>query len=150
MLMANRDLDHSHARPDGATDLEVHASGKMSEAFETIEKARGVLYEFHQLIGRSDRLFGEAADLARSGGHPELADRIEQDLIGLNVLAGRWSFQVVEEFDDGYYATARRLNQAVTDELVGGRQHVYEAEMKQRLRTQGHPGHEATPDEVSD
>ena len=144
--MADRDLDRRHARPEGATDLEVAASGKMSEAFETIEKARGILYEFHQLIGRSDRLFGEATGQIRESGHQDLADRIDHDLIGLNVLAGRWSFQVVEEFDDGYYATAQDLTRRVTDELVGGRRHVYEAEMKQQRRTQGAPGHEATPE----
>lgn len=146
--MADRDLDDIHARPQGATDAQVYASGKMSEAFETIEKARGVLHEFHQLVGRSDRLFGEAVDEIRAAGHPELADRIEHELIGRNVISGRWSFQVVEEFDDGYYATAQQLNHAVTDELMAGRRHVYEAEMKQRLRTHGAPGHEATPDDV--
>lgn len=146
--MTDRNLDHTHARPDGATDAEVEGAGKMSEAFETIEKARGALYEFHQLVGRADRLFGEAADTIRAAGHPALADQICAELIGLNVLEGRWSFQVLEEFDDGYYATAKRLNQTVTDELMEGRPHVYEAEMKQRLRTHGAPGHEATPEDV--
>lgn len=146
--MANRNLDDAHARPVGATDAEVEGAGKMSEGFETIEKARGVLYEFHQLIGRADRLFGEAADQIRAAGHPALADQIGRDLIGLNVLQGRWSFQVVEEFDCGYYATAQQVNQTVTDQLTGGKRHVYEAEMKQRLRTHGASGHEATPDET--
>lgn len=146
--MANRDLDHSHARPDDATDAEVKASGQMSEAFETIEKARGVLHEFHQLMGRADRLFGEAADAISAAGHPALADQIRAELIGLNIIEGRWSFQVLEEFDDGYYATAKRLNQTVMDELMAGRPHVYEAEMKQRLRTHGASGHEATPEDL--
>lgn len=144
--MADQNLDTPHARPEGATDASVEAAGKMSEAFETIEKTRGVLYEFHQLIGRADQLFGEAADELRAAGHPALADQVRDELIGRNVLKGRWSFQVVEEFDDGYYATAQRLNQAVIDELMDGRRHVYEAEMKQRLRTHGAPGHQATPD----
>jgi hypothetical protein len=30
-----------------------------------------------------------------------LADRVETDLIGRNVSAGRWTFQIVEDFDDG-------------------------------------------------
>lgn len=146
--MADRSLDHTHARPEGATDAEVEGAGKMSEAYETIEKARGVLYEFHQLVGRADQLFGEAAELIHASGHPQMADQIRNDLVGLNVLRGRWSFQVVEEFDGGYYAAAQRLNQSVIDELMDGRRHVYEAEMKQRLRTHGALGHEASPQDV--
>ena len=32
-----------------------------------------------------------------------MADEIEEDLLGRNVLAGRWTFQIVEEFDDGKF-----------------------------------------------
>lgn len=134
--MAAGDVDAAHARPDGATDAEIEAAGKMSEAFETIERARGALFEFHQLMGHSDFLFGDAADLVRDAGHGELADRIQRELVGMNVLPGRWTFQMVEEFEDGYYATARGLNQDVMDELAGGRRHVYEAEMKRERRTE--------------
>lgn len=133
--MAAGDVDPAHARPEGKTDAEIEAAGRMSEAFETIERARGALFEFHQLMGHSDFLFEDAADLVREAGHAELAERIEGELIGLNVLPGRWTFQMVEEFEDGYYATARTLNQAVMDDLAGGRRHVYEAEMKQERRT---------------
>ena len=35
----------------------VDAAGKMTEALETLERARGHLYAFHQLIGRADFLF---------------------------------------------------------------------------------------------
>ncbi len=57
-------------------------------------------------------------------------------------------FQVVEEFDDGYYADFKRLEQRVRDELMGGRRHVFEAEMKADRRTDGRAGHEATPADV--
>lgn len=133
--MAEGDVVAGHERPEGASDAEIEAAGKMSEAFETIERARGVLFEFHQLLGHSDFLFEDAAGLVRDAGHGDLAARIERDLIGRNVLPGRWTFQMVEEFEDGYYATARGLNQAVMDQLAGGRRHVYEAEMKQERRT---------------
>ena len=32
------------------------------------------------------------------------AERLSIDLVGRNILPGRWSFQVIEEYDDGYYA----------------------------------------------
>ena len=141
-------LDDAHARPDGASDATVEAVGKLSEAFEVIEEARGSLFAFHRNLGRADLTLGEAVDKLREAGHEQLADDIETDLIGRNVLAGRWTYQVVEEFEDGYYATFREHDQRVRDALMDGRRHVYEAEMKQDRRTHGRPGHEATPDDT--
>jgi hypothetical protein len=142
-------LDDAHARPAGASDAEVEAVGKLSEALERVERARGALYEFHQLIGGADALLDDVVDGLARTGQPELAARIRDELIGLNVLPGRWTFQVVEEFDAGYYATFRALEQAARERTMAGRRHVFEAELKQRRRTRGRPGHEATPDRTS-
>lgn len=139
-------LDDAHARPAGASDDLVAAAGKLSEAMERIERARGALYEFHQLTGGADAMLDEVVDGLRAEGHGDLADRIADELIGLNAVAGRWTFQIVEEFDDGYYATWRELERAVREKTMGGRRHVLEAELKARRRTAGRPGHEATPE----
>ena len=55
-------------RPDGVSDAVVEAVGKASEALEYVERARGHLYALHQLIGRADFLFEEAADRSRTAG----------------------------------------------------------------------------------
>ncbi|MBB1016380.1 hypothetical protein G6012_13880 [Dietzia schimae] len=138
-------VDGTHRRPDGATDAEIEAAGTVGEAMEYIERARGHLYDLHQLIGRADILFQEAADQLDDAGRSELAARIREEMVGVNVLHGRWTFQIVEEFDDGFWSTARALDSAVRDELTGGRRHVHEAEMKEANRTGGRRGHEATP-----
>jgi len=132
-----------HRRPDGVDDATVAAVGKLSEALETVERARGHLYSMHQLIGSADLALGEAVDAMRACGHGEIADRLQRDLVGRNVLPGRWTFQMVEEFDDLYWSEFRRLERDVRDRLMAGRRHVYEAEMKEDRRTHGHPGHEA-------
>ncbi len=49
-------------RPEGLDDATVEAVGKVSEALECVERARGELYSFHQLIGHADLLLGEACD----------------------------------------------------------------------------------------
>lgn len=139
--------DNVHRRPAGTSDATVAGVGKLSEALETIEQARGHLYAFHQLTGRADGMLDHAVSLLRRAGHDDLAERVEHELIGRNVLPGRWTFQIVEEYDDGYYATFRRLERDARTALVGGRRHLYEAEMKERRRTSGLPGHEARPDE---
>ncbi|CAB4685711.1 MAG: hypothetical protein F2667_00620 [Actinobacteria bacterium] len=134
-----------HVRPAGVDDRTVAALGKISEALEAVEAARGHLYAFHRLSGTADLTLGEGVDELRSAGHDELADRIEDELVGRNIVDGRWSFQLVEEYDDGYYADFRRLERAARDALVGGRRHLYEAEMKEQRRTHGRSGHEAVP-----
>ena len=138
-------MENEHDRPDGAGDGAVEAAGKMSEALETLERARGHLYSFHQLLGETDLKLDEVLELLRDNDADALAGELERDLLGRNVLAGRWTFQVVEEFDDGYWTVFREHERAVRDALVGGRRHVYEAEMKERRRTHGHPGHSARP-----
>lgn len=134
-----------HTRPDGIDDLTVEALGNISEALEAVEIARGHLYAFHRLSGTADFTLGKGVQQLREAGHGDLADRFERELVGRNVLDGRWTFQIVEEYDDGYYALFKSLEASARDTLVGGRRHLYEAELKEARRTHGRPGHEAEP-----
>ncbi len=135
-----------HRRPDGVSDETVAALGKLSEALEVVENARGNLYAFHRLSGMADLTLGEAVEMLRAAGHAELADRIENEVIGRNVVEGRWTFQIVEDYDDGYYAAFRELEAQARDSLVDGKRHLFEAEMKEDRRTHGRQGHEAAPE----
>ena len=132
-------------RPAGATDAAVEAAGVMSETLEVVEELRGHLYALHRLTGKADFKLDDVVRLLREAGADDLADEVATDLIGRNVLAGRWTFQVVEEYDDGYYTTMRDLERRVRDHLVSGRRHVAEAELKAARRTPGRPGHESAP-----
>jgi hypothetical protein len=138
-------LDEQHRRPAGASDADVAAAGKMTEALETLERARGHLYSFHQLIGETDLKLDEVLDQLAGSARPELAEPLRDELLGRNVLAGRWTFQLVEEFEEGYCRCFRDHERALREALTDGRPHVFEAEMKERRRTHGRPGHEATP-----
>ncbi|MEH1099001.1 hypothetical protein [Micromonospora sp. CPCC 205561] len=137
--------DERHRRPAGVSDETVAALGKLSEALECVERVRGHLYSLHQLVGHADLMLDDAVEMFRAAGHDGIADRIDTELLGRNVIAGRWTFQIVEDFDDGYYALFRDLDRSAREELVDGRRHLYEAEMKERRRSRGRPGHEARP-----
>ena len=97
-------------------------------------------------MGHTDLKLDEVLDQLRDAGEHELADHIESDLVGRNVLPGRWTFQIVEQFDDQYWEVFRDHEKRVRDTLVAGRKHVFEAEMKERRRTHGRTAHEAAPD----
>lgn len=132
-------------RPDDASDADVRAAGRMTEALETLIRAQGHLYSMHQLVGHADLLLDEVVSDLREAGADDLADEIERDLIGRNVIDSRWTFQLVEEFEDDYMSVFREHEQRIRDALTGGVRHVYEAEMKQRRRTAGRDGHEDRP-----
>lgn len=130
-----------------AAQAVAEAVGKVTEALETIERARGHLYSFHQLTGRADLRLDEAVATLSELGHAELAELISRELIGRNVLPGRWTFQVVEDYDDGYYRCFREIEGLVRSRLTDGRRHPHEAALKERRRTHGHPAHTAAPDD---
>jgi len=132
------------SRPD-LDDTTVEGLGKLSEALETVDQARGFLYAFHQLTGKADRQLQESVELFGKAGATELAADLDRDLVGRNVIADRWTFQIVEDFDAEYWATFRAFDERARQELADGDRHVYEARMKQGERTHGHPRHEAGP-----
>ncbi|WP_421121612.1 hypothetical protein ACE2AJ_09580 [Aquihabitans daechungensis] len=132
-------------REKQADDAATSAVGRASEALEYVERARGHLYSMHQLIGRADLLFEEAADLFREAGEEEAADRLQRDVVGRNVLDGRWTFQVVDEFDDLYHGVVTEAVRSLEREYHDGERHVYEARMKEQRRTHGRSGHEHRP-----
>lgn len=126
----------------------IEAVGKLTEAMETVEVARGHLYAFHQLTGSADFALGDAIELLADAGHQGLAIRMSRELLGRNVLHGRWTYQVIEEYEDTYYQVFRVFEHEAR-QLVGGRRHPHEAGLKRRRRTSGMPGHEARPEQAS-
>lgn len=130
---------------DGIDQATIDAVGRLTEALETVERARGALYDFHQLTGEADYKIGDAADLLREAGHTELADFIDTELVGRNVIDGRWTFQIIEEYDDTYWSAVRDAERRVREALVCGKRHLAEAQLKRERRTPGHPHHTWCP-----
>ncbi len=80
-----------------------------------------------------------------AAGATEAAAALRAEVIGRNAIDGRWTFQIVEEYDDLYYAPVRAHLRRLEGELMDGRRHVFESEMKANRRTRGQAGHEARP-----
>jgi len=98
--------DSAEQGPDPAT---IDALGKISEALEKAERARGHLYSFHQLSGSADRYLQDGVAMLRAAGHDELAEEIDAGLVGRNVLPGKWTYQIVERWR--WAAVMPRTNQ---------------------------------------
>src|SRR5207244_3129201 len=52
------------------------------------------------------------------------------------VLEGRWTFEIVERFDDDYYDVARSEVAHLEQACVGGRRHAHEEALRTRRRAQ--------------
>lgn len=135
------ELPEEFERPDDVDSLTVEAVGALTLAMETAIRARGALYEFHQLTGKADNEVIKAVGLLRKAGHGEAADAVERELVGRNVNDRRWTFQIVEDYEQTYYEPFVARHRQVRDQLVAGRGHQREAEMKQRRGTPGERGH---------
>jgi hypothetical protein len=127
-------------RPPGVPDATVAALGKLSEALEAAEHARGLLYGFHRLSGTADGTLQEAVAMLREAGHIQLAEDIEEALVGRDTIAGHWSFQLVEAYDTGYWQVFRDAEQYARAELNVPARHVHEAERKQQEQGGPPPG----------
>ena len=119
-------------RPDGLDDAAVTALGKLSEALEVVEHARGMLYGFHRLTGRADATLQRAVALMREAGLDSQADVVDECVVGRNVLPGMWTFQMVEAYDDCYWRVFREIVDRVREEVGDPERHRYEAEMRER------------------
>jgi hypothetical protein len=124
--------DVAKRRPEHLDDDTVAALGKLSEAFEVIEAARGLLYQFHRMSGTADLTLQEAVDQLRKAGHVELAAEIDECLVGRDVVPGLWTFQLVEGYDRNYWQVFRDVEQEARRRLGDVPKHLFEAEMKTR------------------
>jgi len=130
------DRQAAKARPPGADDALVEALGKVSEALEVVEHARGHLYAFHRLSGTADLTLQEGVSQLRGAGRAELANLVEDLLVGRDVIDGHWTFQLVEAYDAQYWSAFRDV-EAHLRESTGMLPHVLEAEMKRAEQTEG-------------
>jgi hypothetical protein len=96
---AAQDADAAHTAPEGVSDALVEALGSLSQALETVVRARGRLYDFHQLTGSADLALGDAVRQLRAAGATDDADLLDREILGRNVVPGMWTYQLVEAYD---------------------------------------------------
>jgi hypothetical protein len=112
------------------TDATVAALGKLSEALETVEHARGLLYGFHRLSGSADAALQQAVEQLRAAGHTELAEDIATVLVGRDVFDGRWTFELVEAYDRDYWSVFRDVERHARAAVGDAEPHIFESDMK--------------------
>ena len=68
--------------------------------------------------------------MLRAAGHDEIADSIDRDLVGRNVVDDFWTYEIVERYDEQYWSIFRALDADARNRLADGERHGFEARMK--------------------
>jgi hypothetical protein len=95
-----------------------------------LEEARGHLYAFHRRLGKADLELQQAVDHLRKAGHRELADEIDEVLVGRDVVPGLWTYQIVESYDRTYYDVWKAAVEKAERVAGHGTPHLAESDMK--------------------
>ena len=120
-----RDGD-SEPVPD-LSDADCAALHEVELALEWFQRAQGQLLAFHHATGHGMDHLREGERLLRESGRDDLADAVRDDLLPHGVVDDdRWSYDVVENYQDTLLAEARRLERRVRTELADGQRHVQE------------------------
>ncbi|QLK27416.1 hypothetical protein HYG81_07405 [Natrinema zhouii] len=118
------------AESDPATALsetELEALHEVELGLEWAQRAQGCLLEFHHATGHGMDHLSQAEELLRAAGRDDLADAIRTDLLPHGVVdEDRWSYDVLENFQESLLAETRSLERRVRRELADGERHVRE------------------------
>jgi hypothetical protein len=113
----------------GATldETEREALHEVELGLEWLQRAQGYLLEFHHATGHGmDHLY-EAEHLLDASGHVDLADSVRTELLPHGVVDDdRWSYDVLENFQETLLAEATTVERRIRTELADGERHVQE------------------------
>ncbi|WP_408957246.1 hypothetical protein [Natrinema sp. 74] len=120
------DLD-ARTESTALSETECEALHEVELGLEWTQRAQGSLLEFHHATGHGmDHLY-RAEELLRDAGHDDLADAIRADLLPHGVVdEDRWSYDVLENFQETLLSEVRSLERHVRREVADGERHVRE------------------------
>jgi len=117
-----------------ASDLdqkEIDAIHEVELGVEWLTRAHGALLEFHHGTGHAMEHLAAAESLFRERGHEALADDIKHRFLPRGVIdQDRWSYDVLETFEDGMLADVDAFEERARREVTGGRRHVAEQQQE--------------------
>ena len=109
---------------DEMSDDERAAVEEMERGLEWFHRAHGELVAFHHAVGRAMEHF-DATEQHLRGGHDDIADRIEEEILPAGVTAdGKLTYEVVAEFEDGLTKTIESTANRTFEELADGRRYA--------------------------
>jgi hypothetical protein len=125
----------SDGQPPALTTEEQTAIHEVEVGLEWMLRAQGHLLAFHHAIGHGMDHLDVAERELRDAGHTALADRIRDDLLPRGVTADdRWSYSVVEEFQESFLTPLTEFERETRDVVTDGERHVAERAQERTWR----------------
>ena len=121
---------------------EREALHRVELGVEWLHRAHGDLVEFHHKTGHAMDHLADAEAQLRACGHTDLADALRDEYLPRGVIdEGRWSYDVLESYQDGFLSALTDFEERARGEIADGQRHVterrQEREWKQRARDGG-------------
>lgn len=123
------------SRPENLTDIEREALHEVELGVERLHRAHGHLVAFHHNTGRAMDHLASAEPLLYECSFPDLADELRDEHLPRGVVAdcdpdgttaGRWSYDVLEDFQETFLDGLVGFGERVTDRVAGGLRHAHE------------------------
>lgn len=123
----------NEAHETGLSEVEVEALHEVDLGIEHLHRAHGHLVAFHHATGRGMDHLADAERRLRDAGDDDLADALRDDFLPRGVIEsahpedrGRWSYDVLETYQDAFLDDIVAFGVRASDELADGRRHVKE------------------------
>jgi hypothetical protein len=122
------------------TETELTAIHRVELGLEWLHRAHGALVAFHHKTGHAMDHLASAEELFRESGHDELADRLRDEMLPRGVVPredggpGRWTYELLEAFEEDLYADARTFEAAARRAVTDGRRHAAERRQQTEWR----------------
>lgn len=112
---------------DDAGEREREALHEVEMGMEWVHRAHGHLVSFHHAIGHAMDHFAAAEPLLIECGFDGLAATIRDDLLPRGVVdETTWSYEVIEQFQDGFLSDVEAFEAEAREEIVDGARHLAE------------------------
>lgn len=120
---------------EGLSETELEALHELQLGKENLHKAHGNLIKFHHKIGRGMGHYDTAVDLLREEGHDDLADNLQNGM-AMGVIEGRWSWSIVDEFEEFFLPTNLDAEADIRTELTDDsrERHINERLLENKAR----------------
>ncbi len=133
------DKDEQAEAAAALTDREREALHQVELGLEWLHRAHGHLVEFHHNTGHAMDHLADAETMLRECGYDDLADALRDQYLPRGVIdEDRWSYDVVECFQEGFLAEIKDFETETREAVADGQRHVAERtqewEWKQRAR----------------
>jgi len=116
------------------TDDEAAALHDLQLGIEYVHRAYGSLLEWHHNLGHAmDRMADAEADL-RKAGHIRWADELRDEHIPAGAIDDRWTYELVEAFQQDFFNDVVAFEEAVREDVADGVGHVTEQQQQRRVR----------------